>query len=73
MALLHWIEDWTIVNELLVVWLVLLLPLSGSSSAADDPGVSDIFNTGHSCCERQVRVGPNADYAARSGSCLCSR
>jgi hypothetical protein len=29
MALLHWIEDWTIVNELLVVWLVLLLPLAG--------------------------------------------
>jgi hypothetical protein len=28
MALLHWIEDWTIVNELLVVWLVLLPPLA---------------------------------------------
>jgi hypothetical protein len=28
MALLHWIEDRTIVNELLVVWLVLLPPLA---------------------------------------------
>jgi hypothetical protein len=28
MALLHWIEDWTIVNELLVAWLVLLPPLA---------------------------------------------
>jgi hypothetical protein len=27
MALLHWIEDWTIINELLVVWIV-LLPLA---------------------------------------------
>jgi hypothetical protein len=26
MALLHWIEDWTIINELLVVWLVVLQP-----------------------------------------------
>jgi hypothetical protein len=28
MALMHWIEDWTIVNELMVVWLVLLPPLA---------------------------------------------
>jgi hypothetical protein len=28
MALLHWIEDWTLINELLVAWLVLQPPLA---------------------------------------------
>jgi len=28
MALLHWIEDWTIINELVVVWLVVQRPLA---------------------------------------------
>jgi len=28
MALLHWIEDWTIINELVVVWLVVQPPLT---------------------------------------------
>ena len=26
MTLLHWIEDWTILNELLIVWLVIVQP-----------------------------------------------
>jgi hypothetical protein len=28
MARVHWIEDWTIINELLVMWLVLQPPLA---------------------------------------------